>query len=38
MKMGIGTNTQKPDVGEMKGGQDKVACGVWFTSSGTAMP
>ncbi len=38
MKMGIGTNTQKPDAGEMKGGQDKVACGVWFTSSGTAMP
>ena len=39
MSMGIGTNARKPDEGKLK--RDslcEIACGVWFTSTGTAMP
>ena len=32
MSMGIGTNTQNPDEGELKRDLEKIACGVWFTS------
>ena len=38
MSMGIGTNSQKPDEGELKRNLEAVACGVWFTSKGAAMP
>lgn len=38
MGMGIGINTQETDHGDIKGYQEAVACGVWFTSSGTVMP
>ena len=39
MNMGIGTNTRKPDEGQMKRKNlREVACGVWFTSKGTVMP
>ena len=38
MGMGIGTNTQNPDEGELKRNLEKIACGVWFTSNGVAMP
>ena len=37
MSMGIGTNARKPDEGKLK--RDslcEIACGVWFTSTGTA--
>ena len=36
--MGIGTNAQKPDEGQMNRELEEIACGVWFTSSGTAIP
>lgn len=38
MGMGIGTNTQKPDEGEIKGIQEEIACGIWFTSTGRTIP
>ena len=38
MSMGIGTNTQNPDEGELKRDLEKIACGVWFTSTGAVMP
>ena len=39
MSMGIGINARKPDEGKMKRENlCEVACGVWFTSTGTAMP
>lgn len=38
MSMGIGINAQSPDAGQIRGLQEPVACGVWFTSSGTVMP
>ena len=38
MSMGIGTNAQHPDEGELTRKLDAVACGVWFTSKGTAIP
>ena len=38
MSMGIGTNTQNPDEGELKRDLEKIACGVWFTSTGSVMP
>lgn len=38
MAMGIGINLHEPDAGEVKGIQEKVACGVWFTSRGIIMP
>ena len=38
MSMGIGTNTQNPDEGELKRDLEEIACGVWFTSTGTVMP
>ena len=34
MSMGIGTNAQHPDEGEITRKLDAVACGVWFTSKG----
>ena len=38
MSMGIGTNARKPDEGKLKRENlREVACGVWFTSTGTAM-
>ena len=38
VKMGIGTNTENPDAGEIKGRQEDIACYVWFTASGRIMP
>lgn len=39
MNMGIGINTLRPDEGKLKRDNlREIACGVWFTSSGTAMP
>ena len=39
MSMGIGTNARKPDEGKLKReNRREVACGVWCTSTGTAMP
>ena len=38
MGMGIGVNSQQPDEGEIKGRQEEVACYVWFTSRGAAIP
>lgn len=36
--MGIGTNAQNPDEGKMKRDLEEIACGVWFTSHGAAIP
>lgn len=38
MGLGIGINAQQPDAGKLKGRQEAIACGVWFTSTGQAMP
>lgn len=38
MGMGIGINAEHPDAGEVRGRQEPVACGVWFTSEGNAVP
>ncbi len=38
MKMGIGTNTDLPDEGQLRGTQIPVACSVWFTSTGRIIP
>lgn len=38
MGMGIGINSSNPDAGQVKGRQQPIACGVWFTSTGRAMP
>ena len=38
MGMGIGINTERPDEGQLRGRQEPVACYVWFTSTGRAMP
>ncbi len=38
MSMGIGINDERPDAGTLRGRQEPVACGVWFTSTGTAVP
>ncbi len=39
MSMGIGINARKPDEGKLnRENLREVACGVWFTSTGTAMP
>ena len=38
MSMGIGTNAQHPDEGELTRKLDAVACGVWFTSKGATIP
>lgn len=38
MGMGIGINDQHTDHGDIKGYQEAIACGVWFTSTGTVMP
>ena len=38
MSMGIGTNAQNPDEGELKRDLKEIACGVWFTSTGEIIP
>ena len=38
MGMGIGTNAQKTNAGELTGKYDAIACSVWFTSTGIVMP
>ena len=38
MSMGIGINTRNPDEGELKRDLEEIACMVWFTSKGAAMP
>ena len=38
MSMGIGTNTQKPDEGELKRKMKEIACSVWYTSKGRTIP
>lgn len=38
MGMGIGINAEETDCGEVRGGQTAIACGAWFTSTGTVMP
>lgn len=38
MAFGIGINAKKPDRGEIKGTQEGIACGCWFTNQGTAIP
>lgn len=38
MGMGIGINAEKPDEGAVRGWQESVACYVWFTSGGEAVP
>lgn len=38
MGMGIGINTAHADAGELKRHQMPIACGVWFTSTGRAIP
>lgn len=35
---GIGTNTEKPNRGSLKGDFQDVACGCWFTSKGKSFP
>ena len=38
MGMGIGISAWNPDQGNLKRRQTGIACGVWFTSTGNAMP
>lgn len=38
MAFGIGTNTQKADHGSIRGRQEDIACGCWFTSKGNMLP
>ena len=38
MSMGIGTNAQNPDEGELTRKLEQIACGVWFTSTGRTIP
>ena len=38
MGMGIGTNAQNPDQGELTRKLEEIACGAWFTSKGTTIP
>ena len=38
MGRGIGINVHTPDAGKIRGRQEPVACGVWYTSTGTAIP
>lgn len=38
MGMGIGIHAEHPDMGEIQGRQERVACGVWFTSNGEPFP
>lgn len=38
LKLGIGTNITNADAGEIKGIQEAIACGVWFTSRGRILP
>ena len=38
MAFGIGANTQKADMGPVKGKQREIACQCWFTSKGKVTP
>ena len=38
MGMGIGINTQHADEGELQRKMEEIACGVWFTCRGAAIP
>jgi len=38
MAFGIGTNTEAADRGEIRGTQEDIACGCWFTSKGNTIP
>lgn len=38
MSMGIGIHADHKDSGVICGKQEAVACGVWFTSTGAALP
>lgn len=38
MSMGIGTNAQNPDEGELKRKMKEIACSVWYTSKGRTIP
>lgn len=38
MGMGIGINAGQTDAGEIRGCQEPIACGVWFTSTGRILP
>lgn len=38
MAFGVGVNTGKADGGKIKGRQEAVACGCWFTSQGNTLP
>ena len=38
MGMGIGINTQQADEGAIKRKMEEIACGVWFTCRGAAIP
>ena len=38
MSMGIGINTQHADEGELQRKMEEIACGVWFTCRGAAIP
>lgn len=35
---GIGVNTEKTESGEIRGRQEDIACGCWFTSQGNTLP
>lgn len=38
MAFGAGTNPPEADAGNVRGGQEKIACACWFTSTGRVMP
>lgn len=38
MAFGIGTNSQAPDAGPVKGNQLDIACLCWFTKTGKMIP
>ena len=38
MAFGIGINTEAPDRGPVRGKQEDIACGCWFTSRGNMFP
>ena len=38
MGMGIGINTQQADEGVLQRKLEEIACGVWFTCRGAAIP
>ncbi|MGI6070067.1 MAG: hypothetical protein ACOYBE_06525 [Blautia sp.] len=38
MAFGIGVNTERPDLGPLRGPQEDVACDCWFSSTGNTIP